>query len=105
VAQPEPGRKGLRAVLRLLGLLIVSGVVSFPIAFIIAIMMSPWLGRLEERHGVELVGHSGPSDWIYATVFGITTILVFAFFLWLAQLIKRPNPDIGGRGADERKRA
>ena len=105
MAQPKPGRKGLRAVLRLLGLLIVSGVVSFPIAFIIVIMMSPWLGRLEERHGVELVGHSGPSDWIYATVFAITTIFVFAFFLWLAQLINRPNPDAGAGGNEEQKPA
>jgi hypothetical protein len=87
----------LRPAFRLLGLLVVSGVVSFPIAFITAIMMSPWLGRLEARYGIELVGHSGPSDWIYATVFGITTVLVFAFLVWLATLVRRPIPDVGAQ--------
>jgi len=102
VAQPEPRQKGLRT-LPLIGLLVGSAVVAFPISFIAAVMMSPWLGRLETRYGVELVGHSGPSDWIYETVFGVTTILVFACFVWLARLVARPGSDGGAGGSSQEK--
>jgi hypothetical protein len=77
VAQPSPQRKALRVVLRYVGLLAAAAVISFPIAFIGTIMMNPLLGRLEARYGIELTGHSGPADWIFEVVFGITIVVVF----------------------------
>jgi hypothetical protein len=53
-----------------------AAVISFPISFIGTFMMNPLLGRLEARYGVELTGHSGPADWIFEVVFGITTVVV-----------------------------
>lgn len=76
MAQPSPQRKTLRTVLRYVGLLVAAAVISFPISFIGTFMMNPLLGRLEARYGVELTGHSGPADWIFEAVFGITTVLV-----------------------------
>jgi hypothetical protein len=77
VAQPSPQRKALRVALRYVGLLAVAVVISFPISFIGTFMMNPVLNRLEARYGIELTGHSGPADWIFALVFGITTVVVF----------------------------
>jgi hypothetical protein len=39
--------------------------------------MNPLLGRLEAKYGVELTGHSGPADWIFALMFGVTTVILF----------------------------
>jgi hypothetical protein len=78
VAQASPQRKALRVALRYLGLLAIA-VISFPISFIGTFMMNPLLGRLEAKYGIELTGHSGPADWIFEIVFGITTVVVFLF--------------------------
>ena len=77
MAQPSPQRKALRVVLRSIGLVAVAAVISFPISFIGTFMMNPLLGRLEAKYGIELTGHSGPADWIFAVAFGITTVVVF----------------------------
>ena len=65
MARPESQRKALRTAFRLIGLGVVSAVVSVPLAFTSTILMNPLLGRLEARYGVELTGHSGPADWIF----------------------------------------
>ena len=85
VAHPSPGRKGWRAAARILGILLVAAIVALPISFIGGMMMTPLLWRLEPVLGMELAGHSGPSDWILATLFGFTTILVAALLLWLTR--------------------
>ena len=77
MAQASPQRKALRVALRYLGLLAIAIVISFPISFIGTFMMNPLLGRLEAKYGIELTGHSGPADWIFEVVFGITTVVVF----------------------------
>ena len=83
--QPKAGRKGWRAALRVLAVLVVAAVVSYPLSFVGAMMMTPVLHRLEPVLGMELAGHSGPSDWIIVAVFGITTIAVAATILWLSR--------------------
>lgn len=77
MAPASPQRKALRVALRYVGLLAVAAVISFPISFIGTFMMNPLLNRLEAKYGIELTGHSGPADWIFALDFGITTVVVF----------------------------
>jgi len=77
VALPESQRKVLRAAFRLLGLGFLSAIASVPLAFTSTILMNPLLGRLEAKYGVELTGHSGPADWIFALMFGVTTVILF----------------------------
>ena len=77
MAQPSPQRKALRVVLRYVGLLVAAAVISLPISFVGTMLMNPLLGRLEAKYGIELTGHSGPADWIFEVVFGITTLAVF----------------------------
>jgi len=89
VAQVSRQRKALRGALRLAGLGLVAALASFPIAFIGTFLMNPLLGRLESRYGIELTGHSGPADWIFELVFGLTTIVLFAILV----LLTRRRPD------------
>lgn len=85
MVQPSPRRKGWQTPLRLIGLLVVAVFVSFPISFIGGMAMTPLLWRLEPVLGMELAGHSGPSDWILIALFGITTIFVYGGLLWLSR--------------------
>lgn len=80
MVQASLRRKALRVVLRYVGLLALAAVISFPISFIATFMMNPLLNRLESRYGIELTGHSGPADWIFAVVFGITIVVVLVLF-------------------------
>jgi hypothetical protein len=70
VAQASPRRKALRVVLRYVGMLAVAAVISVPISLIGTFMMNPLLNRLEAKYGIELTGHSGPADWIFALILG-----------------------------------
>ena len=99
MARPESQRKALRVAFRLVSLALVSAVVSFPLAFSGTIMMNPLLGRLEAKYGVELTGHSGPADWIFALVFALTAITLFAVLV----LVTR-RPSAAPRDNDSRKR-
>ena len=96
MARPESQRKALRVASRLISLGLLSAVVSFPLAFTGTIMMNPLLGRLEAKYGVELTGHSGPADWIFALVFALTAITLFAV---LVLVTRRPSapPDNDSR--------
>jgi hypothetical protein len=88
----------LRTAFRFVLLGLVSAIVSFPLAFISTILMNPLLGRLEVRYGVELTGHSGPADWIFAVVFAAISI---ALFVVLALATRRPSSAASGdREAD-----
>jgi hypothetical protein len=95
VAQASPQRKALRGAFRLVGLGFAAAIVSFPISFIGTLLMNPLLGRLEARYGVELTGHSGPADWVFALVFGVTTIALFAALVLLTRggQSRRPTAD------------
>jgi hypothetical protein len=83
----------LRAAFRLLGLALVSAIVSVPLAFTSTILMNPLLGRLEAKYGVELTGHSGPADWIFALVFAVTTVAVFAGLVLATRRPRAVAPD------------
>ena len=96
MARPESQRKALRTAFRLIGLGVVSAVVSVPLAFTSTILMNPLLGRLEARYGVELTGHSGPADWIFEMVFAVITIALLAILLLVTRTRSAALPDDRG---------
>jgi hypothetical protein len=76
VAQADTRRKGLRTGLRYGALLVAAPIIALPFSFVTGVLLTPLLWRLEPVLGLELAGHSGPSDWILESIFGITTVLV-----------------------------
>ena len=44
-------------------------VLGVPGTFFLTIALLPLWGAIERRYGIESVGHSGPADWCFWTVF------------------------------------
>ena len=44
-------------------------VVAAPLSIVITILLFPLWSWIEASTGIESVGHSGPAEWCYATVF------------------------------------
>lgn len=61
---------------------VLSALVSLPLALVAGVLMTPLLWRLESMVGIELAGHSGPSDWILLTISGVFTVSVTALYVW-----------------------
>ena len=93
MAHPSPRRKGWRAVIRVLGLVVVAAVAAIPASFVTAMLLTPVLWRLEPVLRMELAGHSGPADWIITTIFGVFTAVLSIILLRLAHgAATRPPP-------------
>ena len=60
--------------------------VGLPLGWILAMMATPLLWRLEPILHMELAGHSGPSDQIFYLVWGI---VVPSLFLLSRQYLER----------------
>ena len=88
MAQHSPERKGRRRSIQILLVFVISAIVSLPAAFIVGALMTPVLWKLEPVLGVELAGHSGPSDWILLTLSAAVTVVVTALYAWAT----RPKP-------------
>jgi uncharacterized membrane protein YtjA (UPF0391 family) len=56
---------------------------GFVSGFIVAILCTPLLWRLEPVLGIELAGHSGPADWVME-VFFVTFIVLIEVLLLVA---------------------
>lgn len=54
-------------------LAIVTG--SLPLAFITTIILMPFWRWLEADLGVESIGHSGPLDWCFWTMYGLYMLI------------------------------
>jgi hypothetical protein len=63
-----------------LGLLAIN-LVSLPASIVVTILLFPFWSWLEASTGIESVGHSGPTEWCYATVFVILVAGAVLFFL------------------------
>lgn len=50
-------------------------VLGVPFTFAVTIALMPLWSMIERRYGIESVGHSGPSDWCFWTVFGVYLFL------------------------------
>jgi hypothetical protein len=61
---------------------VISVVGGFVIGFIVAMLCTPLLWRLEPVLGIELAGHSGPSDWVMYLFFGSFAVLIEALLLF-----------------------
>jgi len=57
--------------------LLVAIVVSLPAGWIIAMLLTPVLWRLEPVLNMELAGHSGPADWIFWVIWVIVAAALF----------------------------
>ena len=88
MAPARSGRKGWRLAFSLVALLGGSAIVAFPITVLGTFLLTPMLGRLETRYGIELVGHSGPSDWIFEAMFGVGTAVVFGFLVLFTRRVR-----------------
>jgi hypothetical protein len=61
--------------LAVLGLIVLLGV---PVTFFATIALLPLWSAIELRYGIESVGHSGPADWCFWTVFLIYLAVTLA---------------------------
>jgi hypothetical protein len=53
---------------------------GLPLGWVVSMMLTPVLWKLEPILHMELAGHSGPSDWIFYVVWVIVLPLLFVFF-------------------------
>lgn len=54
--------------------------VGVPVTFFATFALLPLWSAIESRYGIESVGHSGPADWCFWTVFVI--YLAAAWVFW-----------------------
>jgi hypothetical protein len=45
----------------------------FPISLLITFLLTPLWSWIEATYGIESIGHSGPADWCFLTVYGLST--------------------------------
>ncbi|PYX32690.1 MAG: hypothetical protein DMG80_07690 [Acidobacteria bacterium] len=57
--------------------LLVAIIVSLPAGWIIAMLLTPVLWRLEPVLKMELAGHSGPADWLLWVIWVIVAAVLF----------------------------
>jgi hypothetical protein len=43
----------------------------FPISFVVTFLLTPLWSWIEATYGIESIGHSGPADWCFWTVYGL----------------------------------
>ena len=55
--------------------------VGFPLGWIVVMLTTPILWRLEPVLHIELAGHSGPSDWVFYVGWVIIMPALFGAFL------------------------
>ena len=63
--------------------LLIALIVILPLGWIVAMLLTPVLWRLEPVLNLELAGHSGPSDWVFLLIWAIVAV---AFFLVLRRV-------------------
>jgi hypothetical protein len=60
--------------------LVFAVVLSLPFGWIVAMALTPVLWRLEPVLHMELAGHSGPSDWIFFSIWAVLAAVWFLVF-------------------------
>ncbi len=61
-------------------------VLGVPFTFAATFALLPLWSMIEERYGIESVGHSGPADWCFWVVFGVYLFLA----AMVALRVRRP---------------
>lgn len=78
--------------IRVFGMVALAAVVAIPLSFLVSMLLTPVLWRLEPVVGIELAGHSGPADWIIAAVFGLFTLVLSIILLLRTRAPARVEP-------------
>jgi ABC-type antimicrobial peptide transport system permease subunit len=63
--------------------LVLAVLIGLPLGWIITMMLTPALWKLEPILHMELAGHSGPSDWIFYVMWLVVVPVLFVFFRWM----------------------
>jgi hypothetical protein len=63
---------------RLLLVIVGAQFVAIPLSFVILIAILPVLRSLEKSTGIEMIGHSGPADWVIAGVWVVISLFIVA---------------------------
>jgi hypothetical protein len=71
----------MKTVLAIAGRLVLAQIAALPLSFFVIIALVPALRSLEGSTGIELVGHSGPADWVIALIWAVISILISATLL------------------------
>ena len=66
--------------------------VSMPLAIVLTLLLYPLWSWVESSTGFESVGHSGPAEWCYVTVFALLIAGVMVF----RQIRQRKSPQAPG---------
>jgi len=74
---------------RNLGIFALALTMGLPGGWIISMLLTPILWRLEPILHVELAGHSGPSDWVFYVVWAV--LVPGLFLLFRAVILRRPG--------------
>jgi len=77
------------AVLRTLLFYAGAVLVCMPLAIVVTLLLYPLWSWIEASTGFESVGHSGPAEWCYVTVFALLVAGVVLF----RNLQRRKNPE------------
>lgn len=51
---------------------------GFGVGLVGAVVTSPFWGWFETATGIESLGHSGPSDWVFGLMIGLAVLAIFA---------------------------
>ena len=70
-----------------IGFVIGAAVVAAPVAFVATLLLFPFWAWLENRFGIESIGHSGPDDWCFIATYA--AIVAGALLLLLRVYLSR----------------
>jgi hypothetical protein len=65
--------------MRTIKLIVGSLLIAFPITYIGTFLLTPVYWKLEPILGIELAGHSGPSDWVFEVNLVVIAAVIFLF--------------------------
>ena len=66
----------------------VAFLIGLPMGWVTSMLLTPVLWRLEPVLGIELAGHSGPSDWVFYVIWGL--LIPALFFLFRFVFLREP---------------
>jgi len=73
--------------------LVIAIVAAFPVSWIAAMLLTPFLWRLEPVLHMELAGHSGPSNWVFLLMWVLVAIALFvSLYLATRNTMRRASP-------------
>jgi len=77
----------LKRALTTLALALLFAAAALPLSAIMTLALLPLWRVVEERYGIESVGHSGPADWSFILIYALW--LSAGAIVWLIRLRRR----------------